>query len=465
MKIVIWKRKEFLRLIGVIIFMFQVTAISDDWAQLGATPGKTAYTRDQPTPPFQAGGCFDVWPEDRILSTIQVVTCKGKGFVGSKRGILYAFDLITMKEVWRFAAKGPILQTAAVIDDKVIFGSMDGCVYALCAEDGELIWKKDLNSKGITNAPLVLDEKIYLGTRGGSFVCIEPENGKISWRQEIDAPIMQSPAGGDGKIFFTAEDMKVRCLNAGNGKEIWRTKAFHDAPATLRGSHPVYYKGKVFQGGPSPYGNGYFSSLKEKSTPQIKPPDRKKTAFILAEKFPAKFKTWLKTYSQELEKNKYSPLLMVYDAEKGEILPSFPLAGTQSMATPLQAPTITHEGKLIYPLEYADWATNYGLFDCDTRKLEMVMITKLPVSRDETQNFSIGGNLFFTMHMWEDWPGTREAFNLKEKKRYSIRRAWPVKAGSEWKAAPPGNAVTIVGNRFYHVACDRVAVWKGEGKF
>ncbi len=52
-----------------------------------------------------------------------------------------ALDLNTGRLRWTYAAEGPIRISPTIADGKVIFGSDDGCIYAVGAKDGALAWK------------------------------------------------------------------------------------------------------------------------------------------------------------------------------------------------------------------------------------------------------------------------------------------------------------------------------------
>ncbi len=53
---------------------------------------------------------------------------EGVAYIGSADGHLYAIDLSTGEERWRFAKDGPVRSTPAVVGDRVYAGSWDGHV-------------------------------------------------------------------------------------------------------------------------------------------------------------------------------------------------------------------------------------------------------------------------------------------------------------------------------------------------
>lgn len=54
---------------------------------------------------------------------------------------LYAFDARDSDRLWQYTAAGRIDSSPTIYGDLVLFGCADGCVYCLCASDGELVWR------------------------------------------------------------------------------------------------------------------------------------------------------------------------------------------------------------------------------------------------------------------------------------------------------------------------------------
>lgn len=440
--------------------------MATDWVQLGCNAGRTAWTDDEPRGPFEVAWVYDgVYPEDRVTNTAQVVTWEGRGFVGSKRGRLYAFRLSDGSPCWRFDAGRAIEQAAACLAGRVIFGSMDGAVYAVYAETGRLAWRTDLGARGITNAPLLDEGRVYIGTRGGTLACLAGDSGAVLWRQDLGWPVLQSPAGGDGKVFVAPEDRRMRAYDARTGRPLW-TSDYRAVLSTLRGTHPVYHGGMVLMGGFSRFSAGWYRQGENPFVPlpqDVPAPNRATDGFLEAADFHPSYRRWLADYADYLSRHPVQTTLIAYDAETGRLRPSFPSVGQQSMTCPVPPPAVTPGGLVVHPQLYGHWAAQLGLFDAATRELRRVIVSLADINNDETQNFSGGGSMLFTFHMWESHPGVVEAYDLRACRRESLPRAYPW-TGWEWKAAPPGNAATICGDLLMHVGAHRVAAWRGTGK-
>jgi len=135
-------------------------------------------------------------------------------FVGSNSDdSLTAYDTETGARQWKFFSDGPVRFAPVAGNGRIIFGSDDGCVYCLNADDGSLIWKH----RAVPSRRLVLGNERLISV----------------W------PVRGGPVLHEGRVYFAAgvwplEGTFVFCLNAGNGEVIWR----NDKASYLYDIHP-----------------------------------------------------------------------------------------------------------------------------------------------------------------------------------------------------------------------------------
>ena len=110
-------------------------------------------------------------------------------YFGTEAGILYAMNMTTAREIWRFQANGPLEWQPAVADGMVYIGGKNGVLYALDEKNGELIW--------------------------------DFQAGKVDWSVR-DIFINGTPTIQNGLIYFSSEDFNVYALDAKSGEEQWR---------------------------------------------------------------------------------------------------------------------------------------------------------------------------------------------------------------------------------------------------
>lgn len=212
------------RLLAALLFASPLVTSADDWPMWRHDPGRTA-TTDQslaavadltplwirqlpaPAPAYRDARLqFDASYEPIVLGQ--------RLFVGSNRDdSVTAYDTHSGEELWKFFTDGPIRFAPVAADDKVIFGSDDGCVYCVSAEDGALVWKH----RAVPSRRLVLGNERLISV----------------W------PVRGGPVLHDGRVYFAAgvwplEGTFVFCLDASSGEVIWR----NDKAAYLYGIHP-----------------------------------------------------------------------------------------------------------------------------------------------------------------------------------------------------------------------------------
>jgi polyvinyl alcohol dehydrogenase (cytochrome) len=138
----------------------------------------------------------------------QPTAYKGKLFVGSEDGTVYALDSATGCLWWSFKASATV-KTAISVSSQVgnqgsaaFFGDTNGFVYAVKISDGSLVWKSHPDphpAARITGSPLLLRNRLYVpissGEEGaaadpaypcctfrGSIIALDIDSGKQIWR-------------------------------------------------------------------------------------------------------------------------------------------------------------------------------------------------------------------------------------------------------------------------------------------
>ncbi|HEX5168476.1 MAG TPA: PQQ-binding-like beta-propeller repeat protein [Cyclobacteriaceae bacterium] len=174
-------------------------------------------------------------------------------YIGSFDGYYYAVDAGTGKEKWRVKTGGekwmggigyfgmkPVDQyledpwdffLSSVVPDPddqgrtIYFGSSDGNLYAVNAEDGTIRWKFRTDGP-IHTTPAVMHQTVYVGSWDANFYAIDSKTGQLKWKVRTgDKPGMtgiQSSAVVDGdNVYFGARDAHVYCLSAATGEVVW----------------------------------------------------------------------------------------------------------------------------------------------------------------------------------------------------------------------------------------------------
>ena len=110
------------------------------------------------------------------------IVSQGKMYITTPYNTAIAYDLATKKELWRYEHKlgttifccGPNNRGVAIHGGKHLYmGTLDAHLVALNAEDGKVLWDKEVADPAfgysITHAPLIIGDNVIVGVSGGEY--------------------------------------------------------------------------------------------------------------------------------------------------------------------------------------------------------------------------------------------------------------------------------------------------------
>jgi len=183
------------------------TAADSDWPTYRANPYRGSATRVAIPARLEVK-----WQAKLPASPTAPVVAAGKLFAcDSDAHTLYALDSSNGKILWQFTADARVDSPPTYFQGMLLFGSRDGWIYCVRAEDGELSWRfKDLPDRLICaygqlesawpvhGAVLVLDGKVYAAAGRSSFLdggiflyCLDPVTGKLLQSRSVYGPFME----------------------------------------------------------------------------------------------------------------------------------------------------------------------------------------------------------------------------------------------------------------------------------
>ena len=131
---------------------------------------------------------------------------------------IYAIDLETGKERWRFSSQGPNVSGPYPGKGRIYFGSYDGNLYCLNLE-GKLEWKFDAGDK-IAGRPIVHRNHVFFGCRNGNAYAVDLD-GRLEWKLRAEDSIGNTPAAFGDVVYFGSFDFNLYALNL-RGRLLWR---------------------------------------------------------------------------------------------------------------------------------------------------------------------------------------------------------------------------------------------------
>lgn len=202
----------------------QAQTSPNDWPQVQKDTQHTGYSAETLGNNVRITWHHNFSPES-VFPQVQAIVYRGKVFVGTEYGNMYALNATNGSVVWQKNIDAPIMASVAADDGKIYFGTMDGAVYALYTDSenghqaGDQAWKQQLSRKtGFSTSPVLASDngntKIFLGGRNGTFYALDTSNGNKLWEYDTGAPILQTAAYNNGRVFFGSMNMYIYALNA-----------------------------------------------------------------------------------------------------------------------------------------------------------------------------------------------------------------------------------------------------------
>ncbi len=137
-------------------------------------------------------------------------------YIGSYDEHLYALDLLSGKEKWKYKA-GPLKASPAVRQGMVYVGNADGIFHCVDAAKGEKRWTFETNGE-ITSGANFAGDRILFGSHDETLYCLTTD-GKLKWKFQTQGPVYGSLASAGGKTFVAGCDSKLHVLDVATGKE------------------------------------------------------------------------------------------------------------------------------------------------------------------------------------------------------------------------------------------------------
>lgn len=183
----------------------------------GATSATTA-----PTTTPSSEWAFDTYGPIESSAAIS----ENKVYTGSMDGYLYAVDATDGSRNWRFLTDGQIVGTPAVQNDSVYAGSTEGTLYAFNTTDGSVKWQSP--TSGSLTAPTIIGGNIYVGSYDSKVYSFDITDGSKNWEFKTNAPITRksrisdAPAVANNSVYIGNDDGEFYAINTSDGTKEWQ---------------------------------------------------------------------------------------------------------------------------------------------------------------------------------------------------------------------------------------------------
>jgi hypothetical protein len=476
--------------ITIIMALLLCTATAQaDWTTLRGNTQRSGFIEAEINQPFHVAWVRHFTGE-RLGTAMEPIVADDKLFVATHNGGIHALDAQTGQHLWSFQAYGAFLHSPAFADNTVITVSTDGYLYALDATNGKQKWSFFVGHGGSSASPTIAENSIFIGTRKGDFVAVDIASGDLKWKKSFEIPIRQTASYFRNKVYFTGEDLRVRCLDATTGEAVWTSEPlvgqtardYYPVVVELNGrafvivrTNPIINMAKLIS-----QDRHYiceFMGVDDSSWQKLEEWTKSSEAMGITS-------LWLDEQDaivNDLEEHIEVRTFFVMDAETGkqtEFAPILWCAGCQGCGSP---PVLMPDGRLLvfYRSVYGNWnmgvapLVSLGLLDLNTMEINH-LAHKHGIqppwntfwgTADESQNFVVAGNTLLIVHQ-----DTLSGFDMKSKELFPIagnRDSWGgfhnlPWARNEWHG-PARGGVAVVGNRIYWMTGSRIiCVVSGE---
>jgi outer membrane protein assembly factor BamB len=197
---------------------------------------------------WPAAGPKQLWKASVGLGYATITVANNRAYATGNAGdtaTLYCFDAGTGATLWKFSCATKIVDdyskpkgmggasgSPAVDGDRVYLMSGEGCLFALEAGSGAIVWSNNLAAElglvkphwGFTGSPLVQDNLLVLDA-GGSGTAVDKATGKVVWTSDkassgYSTPVPCAFSGVPAVAILTADD--ACAVETKSGKLIWR---------------------------------------------------------------------------------------------------------------------------------------------------------------------------------------------------------------------------------------------------
>jgi outer membrane protein assembly factor BamB len=156
-----------------------------------------------------------------------------------RRGIKPPF-----RKVWLYQSGGVLMEFSPIVVDGTVYGiDNHGHAFALSADSGKVIWKRQVGSLN-ASSPAYHDGRLFfVNLEPNQAVALDAATGKTIWERELPGRSESSPAVEEGKVVFGCECSELFALDEGTGKIAWQRRL----DGAIKGG-PAVKDGVVFAG-------------------------------------------------------------------------------------------------------------------------------------------------------------------------------------------------------------------------
>ena len=135
---------------------------------------------------LSAGSGKPVWTADlqKTVPSIRPIRFGTHIFVGTKEGLVFAFDKDSGKLSWKAQERKSGVQALIVAPERLVACHDDGSIIGFSLETGAKMWAVYTNN-GLFGNPMLKDGRLYVTSLSGRFYSIAAQSGQELWVRSV----------------------------------------------------------------------------------------------------------------------------------------------------------------------------------------------------------------------------------------------------------------------------------------
>jgi outer membrane protein assembly factor BamB len=125
----------------------------------------------------------------------------------------------------------------------VYVGGQDNNLYALNAQNGNLIWKYKSGGNFSYSAPTLVNGILYSTNVDHNLYALDAASGKLKWKFAAASTVISSPAVVNGIVYFGSDDHYIYAVDAISGNLKWKYQTTQNVDSNPAVSNGVVYIG------------------------------------------------------------------------------------------------------------------------------------------------------------------------------------------------------------------------------
>lgn len=160
---------------------------------------------------------------------------------GTDKGSFICLNTDKGTENWRLRLNSPVYSIPMIHNETVYFGCDDSNYYAVNLSSGSVKWAMNVKTKIISGSTLFNDSLAVFAGINGTVYALNANNGNLIWDFVTNGTITASPVTSGKYIYITSFDSHIYCLDGSSGTMLWNYE-FENKSRTS----PVIWKNYLF---------------------------------------------------------------------------------------------------------------------------------------------------------------------------------------------------------------------------